>query len=162
MSGSAKEKILIAFRELALKRSFDDISVKDLVEMAGVGRSTFYDHFNDKTELLITSMDWMLDVLASCAIGKCTMMDVEELINHINENRDIGRVLLNSSGALYLTRELSARIAQKQGTSLIDSISLANSSFGVLKSWLSDELRVSEAEIAEWFYRGNGVPVHVG
>lgn len=152
MSGSANEKILMAFRELALRRPFDDISVKDVVQLAGVGRSTFYDHFDDKTELLIASMDWMLSVLASCAAGTCKTKDVVELVSHINENRDIGRMVLNSSSATYLIRELAERITQQRGSLSIESISHANSYFGVLRSWLSDELRVSDAEIAQWLH----------
>lgn len=41
-----------AFLSLANEKSFEDITVKDISERAPVNRSTFYDHFKDKYDLL--------------------------------------------------------------------------------------------------------------
>jgi len=43
-----------ALIELALERSWDAVSVADVCARANVGRSTFYVHFADKEELLLT------------------------------------------------------------------------------------------------------------
>jgi AcrR family transcriptional regulator len=41
-----------AFVELLAEKGFDAINVQDLTNRAGVNRATFYDHFQDKFELL--------------------------------------------------------------------------------------------------------------
>jgi AcrR family transcriptional regulator len=41
-----------ALRDLMLKKSFDEISVQDVTELATVNRATFYDHYADKYALL--------------------------------------------------------------------------------------------------------------
>ena len=48
--------ILGAFRDLVLTRGYDPISVRDIVDAAGVGRSTFYEHFDDKDDLFQQSL----------------------------------------------------------------------------------------------------------
>ena len=46
------EALLRAFRELVFERGYDAISVRDIIENANIGRSTFYEHFENKEDLL--------------------------------------------------------------------------------------------------------------
>ena len=46
-----------ALVELILERGWDEVSVQDVCERADVGRSTFYMHFADKEELLVSGFD---------------------------------------------------------------------------------------------------------
>ncbi|MBS1800239.1 MAG: TetR family transcriptional regulator [Acidobacteria bacterium] len=41
-----------SLRELMQTKSFDEISVQDITDLADVNRATFYDHYNDKFALL--------------------------------------------------------------------------------------------------------------
>ena len=47
-----KETIIEAFLQLLHDKSFEELSVKEIIQKAGFSRSTFYLHFADKYELM--------------------------------------------------------------------------------------------------------------
>jgi len=47
-----RELLQQALGKLLKKKEFDEISVQDITEAAGLNRATFYDHYNDKFGLL--------------------------------------------------------------------------------------------------------------
>ena len=47
-----RKLIIDAFNQLIATKNFDQISVKDITEIATINRATFYTHFVDKYELL--------------------------------------------------------------------------------------------------------------
>lgn len=49
---STKQRLMDALQELLTSRTFDTISVGDIAGAAGVSSRTFYNHFQDKNELL--------------------------------------------------------------------------------------------------------------
>lgn len=53
----SKKRIAKAFKTLLKERSFDKISVVDIMDLADIRRQTFYKHFLDKYELL----DWIFE-----------------------------------------------------------------------------------------------------
>ena len=70
MTGQGKSAIdtLLAesFKELALKHPIEKITIKEITDKAGVIRPTFYNHFQDKYELLEWIIDTQLIAPASC------------------------------------------------------------------------------------------------
>lgn len=52
-----------ALVELMLARRFDDISVQQVLDRAGVGRATFYAHFRNKNDLLLSDAERFFGML---------------------------------------------------------------------------------------------------
>lgn len=52
MEQYTKKKILDSFNKLIKTKDFDSITVKMIVDEAGVGRATFYRHFKDKYDVM--------------------------------------------------------------------------------------------------------------
>ncbi len=48
----SREAIFAAFSKLLSNKSFSQITVREIVELADIGRATFYSHFETKDDLL--------------------------------------------------------------------------------------------------------------
>ena len=48
--------LLDALRELMCERGFERLTTQNIIDRAGVGRATFYAHFENKEELLAASV----------------------------------------------------------------------------------------------------------
>lgn len=58
---TVKEAITLALVELMKERELGQITIKDIVAKAGVGRSSFYRNFSSKEDILLAYLDYLLD-----------------------------------------------------------------------------------------------------
>lgn len=88
--------------QLMEEKSFEEIKVIDICKVALINRSTFYDHFTDKYELLTSLMeDSKLELLNNLksidveinSVKEYYMLVVKVLIDFINKNIDIYSIL---------------------------------------------------------------------
>ena len=64
---AARSRIIDAADALFAERGFDGVSVTDIAERAEVGRTTFFRHFGDKTEVVFAKEQAMFDAIADAA-----------------------------------------------------------------------------------------------
>jgi len=60
---AARSRIIDAADALFAERGFDNVSVTDIAERAEVGRTTFFRHFGDKTEVVFAKEQAMYDAI---------------------------------------------------------------------------------------------------
>lgn len=60
---AARSRIVEAANALFEERGFDAVSVSDIAERAEVGRTTFFRHFGDKTEVVFAQEQVMFDAV---------------------------------------------------------------------------------------------------
>jgi len=60
---AARSRIIDAADALFAERGFDNVSVTDIAEHAEVGRTTFFRHFGDKTEVVFAKEQAMFDAI---------------------------------------------------------------------------------------------------
>ena len=86
-----------AMVELLQTREFDSITVQDLLDRAGVGRSTFYSHFRNKDDFLLTDLERMLSLTEAHfdrTVGTSRRVaPIAELFAHFGESRDFADAL---------------------------------------------------------------------
>src|SRR5947209_13169074 len=100
---------------LILERGYDAIRVEDITDHANLGRATFYLHYNDKEDLLASSLRDIFDELVD-QFDKPNLADASaqpELIafKHAEQHRDLYRVMLNGQSVSVL-RQVAAYLAE--------------------------------------------------
>lgn len=64
-----KEKLLQSVLELSETKTLDKITVKQIAENCGVTSQTFYNHFNDKYDMVIWAYKKRIDRLMDCYLN---------------------------------------------------------------------------------------------
>lgn len=106
-----------ALMALILEHGYETVTVKDITEMANLGRATFYLHYKDKEELLIKSLEALFDELVetlepAIVSNKLNDAPILAVFKHAEENKDLYRVLLNGQGSAKIYRRCQEYIAQ--------------------------------------------------
>ena len=96
---------------LLKERCYDSIRTADISDMANVGRSTFYEHYKSKDELLLVNAEWLLRVLAEPARQAWRPEPLVDAVNHIWNHRAIIRSLSAQAVFPALRRSLTGTIA---------------------------------------------------
>ena len=92
-----------ALTSLIREKPYEGISVKDVLKRADVGRSTFYAHFHNKDELLVSGIGEVLRAAYAQPAGKATKGDgftrfSLPLFEHIQQHRHASGAESDASG----------------------------------------------------------------
>jgi AcrR family transcriptional regulator len=144
--------LLAAFNELVLARGYDALTVRDIIEHANVGRSTFYEHFENKDDILRRSLRPVFGVLADAVGTAKPHGDLEEILAHFRENSRLTRTLLQSSTHFLMSQILAELIEERLCAPPVSSrdakpsiplssiaAHLAGAQLALIESWLSSE-----------------------
>ena len=86
-----------ALIELIQERDYDDITVQQILDRAGVGRATFYAHYRNKDDALHWNYGRLFDVMESLVARRSPagrrLFPVEEFVSHIAEARELTAAL---------------------------------------------------------------------
>ena len=92
-----KASLYRALIDIMKRKPFEDIRVSEICKKSLINRSTFYDHFNDKNELLFAMIQDMKNELKENlvveekqeTIKEASMQILKALLNHIDKNKKI-------------------------------------------------------------------------
>jgi len=168
---AARTRILIqeAFLSLASEKSFEAITVKDIVERANVNRSTFYAHFDDKYTLLDQLLSEAFtsdisskfqsneqlneDTLKAVIVALCNYH--EDINTHCNKiYKSVSSFMDNKIQhklqeliALMLTNTANIDVIDQENLDLL-SIMISASIYGATSYWYNQEKRISSKELS--------------
>jgi AcrR family transcriptional regulator len=97
-----------AFVELLMAHGYEAVAMTAVAERADLGRSTLYEHFRTKDDLLAASLDRPLRVLAADPPDTAALL---RLIEHVRERAGAVRIMLEQPLRSRIARLLAARIA---------------------------------------------------
>ncbi len=135
-----KECITKALIELMKKKNFEDITITELVETAGVGRVSFYRNFESKKDILKKYLEekwheWEKDFDDK---GDKAYF-IESILKHFYRNKDFNLLLYKHglSDLIYEVVRWGAKIDESESNveSYIKS-TLAGYTFGLVDEWM--------------------------
>ncbi len=141
--------LLASFDRLLLSNGYEDVSVRELTTDAGVGRSTFYEHFEGKDELLEHSVARVLAVIGAAAANLTPSDELLDVLMHVRAQRALASALLDGSTRAILIRVLSLKLERQLAALAHHSaappiapltflaLSLAHAQLGAIDAWLS-------------------------
>src|SRR5215467_1549375 len=92
-----------ALMALMHEKNFDDITVQNVLDRAGVGRSTFYVHYRDKEDLFLSDVEDFLDQVSSVLkrhnVNPKRLLPVQEFFAHIRDMREFHAALVKAGKA---------------------------------------------------------------
>jgi len=96
-SQRSRSALMQAFFQLVVTHPYRAISVAQVVASAGVARSTFYEHFRGKDELLAASLCGPLGLLADAIVDVDRLVGVERILDHFWSNRALALGILRGA-----------------------------------------------------------------
>src|SRR5260370_3473065 len=94
------ERLGSALVALIQERPIDDVTVQDVLDRASVGRSTFYLHYRDKDDLLLSQLEKFLETMSTALSLRKEeshrVVPVAELFAHIGSQKKLYRALADS------------------------------------------------------------------
>lgn len=148
-----------AFSGLFFERGLGGFNVSDMIAAADIARSTFYQHYSSKEDVLSTLITPMLHPIALCAWSEEPPAPLVHISQHIWENRRKAMPIFEEPAKSVLIRQL-ADLIESQGSRLnaaptrLVSMSLARFAFGMLEEWQSGRHRCSPGVFADTMHRG--------
>ena len=166
------ERLGSALVALIQEKSIDDVTVQEVLDRASVGRSTFYLHFRDKNDLLLSQLEKFLEMMSTALSARkeksLRVVPVAEMFEHIGSQKKMYRALadcgrLNDFFDLaqgYFARGIERRLVESgrlpklpQRELAARSSALAGSLLSLLRWWLDRGAKEKPRAMDEMFHK---------
>jgi len=113
-----KQLLSNALVALIIQKGYEAVTIQDIIDKANVGRSTFYAHFENKEQLLLSGHVTFKKLLTeSVASGKTKSRSVDinflYLYQHMKEQHHLAKALIGKPGGEIVTEHLHAIFAHR-------------------------------------------------
>lgn len=167
-----RDRLGDAMIELIQEKPFDEITVQEVLDRAGVGRTTFYAHYRDKDDLFLSDVDEFLEGAAAMLTRAGDTSDrvapVHEFFAHVAEARRLYDALVAAGriddflelARAHFARGIERRLADSKRARGIDAASraalshaLAGAMLSLLRWWIDRGMAVPPSEMDDLFHR---------
>lgn len=149
--------ILSAFARIMFRDGFDHITVQSIVGDAGIARSTFYEHFGSKEDVLRASMAQFFVVLARCVSSDDEPVGLTRILDHFWENRRLTDAIFAATPrrilALSLSEMIEAQLRKRSGELLLPprlaALHIAEAQLALVENWLRGRAFAHAGDVAQ-------------
>ena len=162
-----------AMVQLIREKPIDEITVQEVLDRAAVGRSTFYLHFSDKEDLLLTQLEEFLELMSNFLTKRKEksrrVVAVTEMFTHVGGPKNAIYQSLLTSGRLHdffdlaqghFERGIRQRIVEiglfpklSKPEVMVVAAALAGALLAMFKWWLQHGARETPEKMDELFHQ---------
>ena len=174
-----RNRLAVTLRRLIQQKPLPEITVQDVLDEAGVSRSTFYAHFDDTEDLFLTDVDEFLQRMANwpSQAGEKSerLAAVREFFAHVGEAQSMRLALARSErlsdffdlATEHFARGIERRLGEVPRSRSLAATereataqALAGALIAQLRWWVGRRQRPTAAQMDEWFHRfaWSGIP----
>ena len=166
-----RDQLGYALIQLIVEKPINDVTVQDVLDRSGVGRSTFYLHYRDKDDLLISQLEMFLEFMSTSLSVRNDKSNrvapVAEMFDHIGNQNKLARAL-SDSGHLkdffdlaegYFARGIERRLKESGRFAKIPprelaarASALSGSLLSLLRWWLDRGEKESQQQMDDIFH----------
>lgn len=154
-----RRALLDAFNRLVLVHRRREIRVPDVVQEAGVSRSTFYEYFGSADQIRREALSVPFAALADAASGRGDEQSLFGLLDHFWQNRQRARTYFcgrsGEDAQRLLAGMIEARLPKQRLTIArrLAAHQLAAAAFSPVRAWLLGEASSTAAELSAFLCR---------
>ncbi len=148
-SSEPKSRLLEAFNHLILERTQGRPALGEVIDRAQVARSTLYDHFGGRDDLLLEAIKIPLKAMADIGAGNGNVEALITMLEHFRSRRQDALDLITGPLRYRINRNLAAMISERDER--LDEKSanhIADMLFGFIRLWLAGETAYSAETLA--------------
>lgn len=164
-SEKTRRQIMSAFTGLVFAKGFENVSVREVVAAANVARSTFYEHFSGKEDVLRACMSRFFAVIAECVPSDTVPGELNRVLDHLWENRRLTDAIFSGAPRVILARALGEMVEahlrdMNKGAPLalsyrLAAIHLAEGQLGLVENWMRGRAYCEVTELAQALHRSS-------
>lgn len=163
-----------ALMSLIIEKGYDAVTIEEITDRADLGRTTFYLHFKDKDDLLMTSLTAVFDDL----VGQIQARTIDDwaasgqgpwtlAFQHAEENARFYQIIISGQGGSVIKQQVQNYIAataketikaraqdlRTEPTVPIEVLSnyIASSLLGLIAWWLEEERPFTVQQMDDYF-----------
>ncbi|ABF39020.1 transcriptional regulator, TetR family [Candidatus Koribacter versatilis Ellin345] len=159
-----------ALLALIVEHGYEQLSVQDILDRAGVGRATFYAHYRSKEDLLVRSMDILrLHLVAETAAKKKSKRTplgfTLAFFRHVDSHRQLWRAIVGRESGFIVDRQMrrllldlvrldtsrSAALGRSNKIPELAAHFLVGALMSVMVWWLDYNIRLTPLEVDRVF-----------
>lgn len=159
-----------ALIELILNKGYEAVTVQDIIDRANVGRSTFYVHFRDKEDLLLSGFEHLLAQLEEHLMSESVANESRWALNlsmfqHAQSQRKLYKALAGKQGGnvavahiqkylfTYLHNHMKQVLSKRKKGIPPEILAqyLSSSFISLLTWWLDNDSQYSPEQMNEYY-----------